>query len=200
MIVIPRYEPVFVEPNLKEYETQVLQMSVPIDDLLDDGTFRRNKAGAGNEGRNDSEHFSLDSISYITKDRMSYGQQSSSPATSGGSSERTRTTYRMKDSIGASSAAGTGHYSTLDDDPITPIRKPLFTRRDDGEEGMQHMSVGAMTNANVMFGAGDLQQASAAAPGNFTSSTPARRKQSFGEDAAGDMMEERSPIDATTQL
>ena len=29
-IVIPRYQPVFVEPNLKEYETQVLQMSVPI--------------------------------------------------------------------------------------------------------------------------------------------------------------------------
>ena len=23
MVVIPRYEPVFVEPNLKEYETQV---------------------------------------------------------------------------------------------------------------------------------------------------------------------------------
>ena len=32
MVVIPRYEPVFVEPNLKEYETQVLQMSVAIDD------------------------------------------------------------------------------------------------------------------------------------------------------------------------
>ena len=31
-IVIPRYQPIFVEPNMKEYETQVLQMSVPIDD------------------------------------------------------------------------------------------------------------------------------------------------------------------------
>ena len=32
MVVIPRYEPVFVEPNMKEYETQVLQMSMAVDD------------------------------------------------------------------------------------------------------------------------------------------------------------------------
>ena len=32
MLVIPRYEPVFVEPNLKEYETQGLQMSMAVDD------------------------------------------------------------------------------------------------------------------------------------------------------------------------
>ncbi|GIY89515.1 cadherin-99C [Caerostris extrusa] len=30
MYVAPRYEPVFVEPSLKEYETQVLQMSIPL--------------------------------------------------------------------------------------------------------------------------------------------------------------------------
>ena len=34
MLVIPRYEPVFVEPSVKEYETQVLQMSVPPGNLL----------------------------------------------------------------------------------------------------------------------------------------------------------------------
>ncbi|KAF8774708.1 Cadherin-99C like protein [Argiope bruennichi] len=32
LYVAPRYEPVFVEPSLKEYETQVLQMSIPLDD------------------------------------------------------------------------------------------------------------------------------------------------------------------------
>ena len=123
MIVIPRYEPVFVEPNLKEYETQVLEMSVPIDEMADDGTFARK-----NRRKSSSEHFSLDSISYITKDRMSYrggggNGSSSSPATS----DHTRTTaatYRAME--GAASA----HYSSLDgdDDPITPIRNPLFTR------------------------------------------------------------------------
>ena len=30
------YDPIYVEPSLKEYETQVLQMSMPIDD---DGSF-----------------------------------------------------------------------------------------------------------------------------------------------------------------
>ena len=76
MIVIPRYEPVFVEPNLKEYETQVLQMSVPIDEF--DGA-RGN--GSGREGRrkdyrDGSGGIDLDSISYITKDRFSYGKSS----------------------------------------------------------------------------------------------------------------------------
>ena len=66
MIVIPRYEPVFVEPNLKEYETQVLQMSVPIDDMAEDGTLARKNNRRRSSG---GEHFSLDSISYITKDR-----------------------------------------------------------------------------------------------------------------------------------
>lgn len=55
-----RYDPVFVEPNLKEYETQVLQMSVPLDD---------------NDSMNDlqldfsskNHAFSLDNVSYITK-------------------------------------------------------------------------------------------------------------------------------------
>ena len=64
MIVIPRYEPVFVEPNLKEYETQVLQMSVTMDDAdqIDGG------------GRKRDQEFNLDSISYITKDRHSYSK------------------------------------------------------------------------------------------------------------------------------
>nr|XP_014277946.1 cadherin-99C-like isoform X1 [Halyomorpha halys] len=60
MYVMPRYDPVFVEPNLKEYETQVLQMSVPMDDNdsydLQLDFSQKNHA------------FSLDNVSYITKD------------------------------------------------------------------------------------------------------------------------------------
>ncbi|KAI5711565.1 hypothetical protein M8J75_001405 [Diaphorina citri] len=61
MYMMPRsYDNVFVEPNLKEYETQVLQMSVPIDgeedytDLTVDFS-RRNHA------------FSMENVSYISK-------------------------------------------------------------------------------------------------------------------------------------
>ena len=63
-IVIPRYQPIFVEPNMKEYETQVLQMSVPIDDsdrMFDFNTATRNLRYQAS--------FSLDNISYITKDK-----------------------------------------------------------------------------------------------------------------------------------
>ncbi|XP_053595607.1 cadherin-99C isoform X1 [Microplitis demolitor] len=70
MYVVPRYDPVYVETDLKEYETQVLRMSVPNDD---------------NESYNDlqldfsnkNHAFSLDNVSYITKDHGgSTGQQS----------------------------------------------------------------------------------------------------------------------------
>ncbi|BES91603.1 Cadherin domain [Nesidiocoris tenuis] len=70
MYVLPRYDPVFVEPaNLKEYETQVLQMSVPMDDSdsyhdLQLDFSRKNHA------------FSLDNVSYITKEHGDNGQQS----------------------------------------------------------------------------------------------------------------------------
>ena len=66
--VVPRYDPVFVgEPNnLKEYETQVLQMSVPLDD---------------NESYNDlqldfsakNHAFSMENVNYITKENNRSG-------------------------------------------------------------------------------------------------------------------------------
>ena len=63
MAVIPRYEPVFVEPNMKQYEVQVLQMSVNMDDVDNNsGTkmdFSRQRFDPG---------FNLDSVSYITHD------------------------------------------------------------------------------------------------------------------------------------
>uniref|UniRef100_A0A2S2QWG8 Protocadherin-15 n=1 Tax=Sipha flava TaxID=143950 RepID=A0A2S2QWG8_9HEMI len=63
MYVTQRYDPVFIEPNMKEYEVQVLQMSVPIDD---------------NDSYNDlqldfsrkNHTFSLDNVGYITKENV----------------------------------------------------------------------------------------------------------------------------------
>jgi protocadherin-15 len=65
-IVVPRYQPVFVEPNLKEYETQVLQMSVPIDDSDLRGIMEFDQHPKNLKYQ---ASFSLDNISYITKDR-----------------------------------------------------------------------------------------------------------------------------------
>ena len=91
MVVIPRYEPVFVEPNLKQYEVksrkyhskivknilssvqvQVLQMSMNLDDM-DGGTGQRlgRQAAHGDiEARRQrfDPGFNLDSVSYITHD------------------------------------------------------------------------------------------------------------------------------------
>ena len=67
-IIVPRYEPVFVGTNLKEYETQVLQMSVPIDSDNDE-SFRKKKTRSSKFDFFPSFH--LDNISYITKDRTS---------------------------------------------------------------------------------------------------------------------------------
>ena len=87
--MIPRYEPIFVEPSLKEYETQVLQMSVPPGDDADDTLSRPEKLaygapadygqpnGRANHSRqmkpkrssSDFHPFHLDNISYITKDK-----------------------------------------------------------------------------------------------------------------------------------
>ena len=64
MVVIPRYEPVFVEPNNKEYEVQVLQMSVNMDDI-DNNT--ATKMDFSRRQRFDPG-FNLDSVSYITHD------------------------------------------------------------------------------------------------------------------------------------
>ena len=61
MYVVPRYDPVYVEPKLKEYETQVLQMSVPLDD---NDSYNDLQLDFSNK----NHAFSLDNVSYITKD------------------------------------------------------------------------------------------------------------------------------------
>lgn len=61
MYVVPRYDPVFVETDLKEYETQVLRMSVPNDD---NDSYNDLQLDFSNK----NHAFSLDNVSYITKD------------------------------------------------------------------------------------------------------------------------------------
>ncbi|XP_034940694.1 cadherin-99C [Chelonus insularis] len=70
MYVVPRYDPVYVETDLKEYETQVLRMSVPNDD---NDSYNDLQLDFSNK----NHAFSLDNVSYITKDHGgSTGQQS----------------------------------------------------------------------------------------------------------------------------
>ena len=76
MVVIPRYEPVFVEPNLKEYETQVLQMSMAIDDH--DSADLKIDFSARNHVFDPA--FNLDSVSYITHETSTSKLQVNLPA------------------------------------------------------------------------------------------------------------------------
>ncbi|XP_047001442.1 cadherin-99C [Schistocerca americana] len=133
MYVVPRYDPVFVEPNLKEYETQVLQMSVPLDD-----SDSYNDLQLDFSSKNHA--FSLDNVSYITKENGdSIGQQS--PVSSDAA-----TTAR------ASSIAGGGHHRNESEHNImgqdSPhISNPVYQRSDDNSS---HMNASA-TNENVTF-------------------------------------------------
>ncbi|XP_054265721.1 cadherin-99C-like [Macrosteles quadrilineatus] len=61
MYVTPHYDPVFVEPSLKEYETQVLQMSVPVDD---NDSFNDLQLDFSNKNHT----FNLDNVGYISKE------------------------------------------------------------------------------------------------------------------------------------
>ncbi|KAJ8894246.1 hypothetical protein PR048_006858 [Dryococelus australis] len=111
MYVVPRYDPVFVEPNLKEYETQVLQMSVPLDD---------------NDSYNDlqldfsskNHAFSLDNVSYITKENNgSAGQQS--PVSSDAA-----TTARASSITGGMDSARNNDLIRMD----SPVANPVYQR------------------------------------------------------------------------
>ncbi|XP_071746982.1 cadherin-99C isoform X2 [Lepeophtheirus salmonis] len=74
-IVVPRYEPIYVENPQKEYETQVLQMNVPF------GTeeFRAaqpeytKEIDFPPEFSGDTQFFNMENVSYITKDDYQYG-------------------------------------------------------------------------------------------------------------------------------
>ncbi|XP_060526708.1 cadherin-99C [Cylas formicarius] len=70
-----RYDTVYVEPNLKEYETQVLQMCVPVDDQEDYNDLQIDFS-------NKNHAFSLENVSYIGKDTNLKNYDKSSPASS----------------------------------------------------------------------------------------------------------------------
>ncbi|XP_053978004.1 cadherin-99C isoform X1 [Hylaeus volcanicus] len=133
MYVVPRYDPVYVEPNLKEYETQVLQMSVPVDD---NDSYNDLQLDFSNK----NHAFSLDNVSYITKDHgESTGQQS--PVSS-----EAATTARASSIVGTHgdtnihslrrSTLGRKNHSasnanTLSNHDATPVLNPLYNRGGD---------------------------------------------------------------------
>ncbi|XP_014216092.1 cadherin-99C [Copidosoma floridanum] len=118
MYVVPRYDPVYVEPNLKEYETQVLQMSVPVDD---NDSYNDLQLDFSNK----NHAFSLDNVSYITKENgESTGQQS--PVSS-----EAATTAR------ASSIAGNNHNGALDSNVHSLRRSTTLGRKPTGASNGQ---------------------------------------------------------------
>ncbi|CAH0392596.1 unnamed protein product [Bemisia tabaci] len=131
MYHIPKYDPVFVEPNLKEYETQVLQMSVPVDD---------------NDSYNDlqldfshkNHSFNLDNVGYITKENGG-----TSPVSSDGA-----TTAR------ASSIVRDFHHNgnnTLNKNHLGGHNNIGYDRSSDHPGSLNgHLNVSA-TNENVLF-------------------------------------------------
>lgn len=139
MYVVPRYDPVFVEPNLKEYETQVLQMSVPLDD-----SDSYNDLQLDFSSKNHA--FSMDNVSYITKENgESIGQQS--PVSSDAA-----TTARASSIIGGTHMRNESDHNNLmgHDPPLIPVTNPMYQRSSEDEMGHIHMNASA-TNENVTF-------------------------------------------------
>ncbi|KAI4458345.1 fat atypical cadherin-related [Holotrichia oblita] len=120
-----RYDSVYVEPNLKEYETQVLQMCVPVDDQDDYNDLHLDFS-------NKNHTFSLENVSYITKDNniTKYGQQS--PVSS-----ESATTAR---------ASSVGEHILTNNMGHPLSRDHMYQRSSDDEE----MNA-SPTNENVMF-------------------------------------------------
>jgi protocadherin-15 len=132
MVVIPRYEPVFVEPNLKEYETQVLQMSMAIDD--NGSADLKMDFSARNPMFNS---FNLDSVSYITHETSASSKQrriwiivNNLPVLQAPLQQVTRSSRRATPPSAARSLTGPwqGDPPTgpgLDTAPATPSSQPL---------------------------------------------------------------------------
>ncbi|KAF7995558.1 hypothetical protein HCN44_006665 [Aphidius gifuensis] len=130
LYVVPRYDPVFVETDLKEYETQVLRMSVPNDD---NDSYNDLQLDFSNK----NHAFSLDNVSYITKDHGdSTGQQSpvsSEAATTVRASSITDNhqdlnmqTLRKSTTLGRKKTNNLNTINTID----TPVLNPLFNHNE----------------------------------------------------------------------
>ncbi|XP_067205247.1 cadherin-99C isoform X4 [Linepithema humile] len=133
MYVVPRYDPVYVEPNLKEYETQVLQMSVPVDDNDSCNDLQLDFS-------NKNHAFSLDNVSYITKDHGdSTGQQSpvsSEAATTArassiaGNHGDTNIHSLRRSTLGRKNHSAS-NTNTLNNRDATPVLNPLYNHGGD---------------------------------------------------------------------
>merc|ERR1712241_1356204 len=141
-IVIPRYQPVFVEPNLKEYETQVLQMSV----TMDDNSEQTRHLDQMVRNLRYQPSFSMDNISYITKDKT--GDSLSTTKISGD----------------FESSKDTSHYSTLEGD----LDDSFFSRENDVNPNYLSAS---RTNENVIFGNGSTPEFVSSTPRRKKSSS-----------------------------
>ncbi|XP_030756707.1 cadherin-99C [Sitophilus oryzae] len=119
-----RYDTVYVEPNLKEYETQVLQMVVPVDDQEDYNDLQIDFS-------NKNHAFSLENVSYIGKDTNLKNYDKASPISS-----ESATTARA-------SSVGDNH---LIKNTNNTLRRDNIYRSSD-EDDMNT----SPTNDNVMF-------------------------------------------------
>jgi len=132
MVIIPRYEPVFVEPHLKEYETQVLQMSVALDDIDSNDL----KLDFSSRNHVFDPGFNLDSVSYITHEPTS----SESPT----SETATHTTFRASSGAPSSLDTDLGHHRQH----YMDMEQQKSSDSEDGLDDRLNMS---LTNDNVMF-------------------------------------------------
>ncbi|XP_015184942.1 PREDICTED: protocadherin-15 [Polistes dominula] len=174
MYVVPRYDPVYVEPNLKEYETQVLQMSVPVDD---NDSYNDLQLDFSNK----NHAFSLDNVSYITKDHGgSTGQQS--PVSS-----EAATTARAS-SIAGNHAEGNVH----------SLRRSTLGRKNHTSSNSNTMNNHDTTTTPVLNPlynhAGDLLSAS---PSN--DNVTFREKKDYSH-LGFTYLYEQSPVETTTEL
>ncbi|KAG8223912.1 hypothetical protein J437_LFUL001992 [Ladona fulva] len=142
LYVVPRFDPVFVEPNLKEYETQVLQMSVPLDD-----SDSYNDLQLDFSSKNHA--FSLDNVSYITK--ANGGQQSpvSSDAATTARASSIAGGTGGRATTGGNAADGSKSNLLGNSNLLSPVTNPLYERSSD-DEGHGHMNA-SVTNENVTF-------------------------------------------------
>ncbi|XP_064458342.1 cadherin-99C-like [Ornithodoros turicata] len=113
MCIAPRYEPVYADSSLKEYETQVLQMSVPVDE---GSSYRGPPYGIKN----------IEEVAYVSRGLVngtSYDGGSSSPVEGPASS------------IGNASTARVGSCVSAFDEPLGATTKnPLYEGHDSEEE------------------------------------------------------------------
>ncbi|KAJ4436897.1 hypothetical protein ANN_17029 [Periplaneta americana] len=141
MYVVPRYDPVFVEPNLKEYETQVLQMSVPLDD-----SDSYNDLQLDFSSKNHA--FSLDNVSYITKENGdSIGQQS--PVSSDAATTARASSIAGGVDMGRGHSRGDSDHNNLmgHDPPLMPVTNPMYQRSRRRTQYEKPLSLGLASNS-----------------------------------------------------